>query len=633
MRILVVSSDVNNSLQDITKYLWDQRNTTVIPYDFNAVESFADILSLIQTQVQTMKKGTAIKSVGMMFHNNSKNSLKCFKNDTNKSTEWGEARDFALFTMFVKSLRVFYGITDFDIISCNVVQNNVGSVFKSLNIGVNINASINDTGYKGDWVLEEGRVNLIGTYFKNTIKKSGLNLQESAKDELTRLSVQNPLIGFIMGYYLNKLRLPEDKREGDKEGFPNFEVVLLDTGDISVDFGNEIKIQFNPEISSQKELKKNLVLKGELERISKVQGDKLYNIKENIWLNYDLFRRVFMRRERGEMSMQYDPCHIQKDKVLVLDKESESVDANSENESVDANSEDESLLKDPALSKFIDIHEHKLNMYGILSGLLRDNHPILNEKMGWAIKKNSKLKIYEIQQKIREVGLINFFKKTEVELKKPEVIQQFFSRHPRFGFAYGFYANLNDRCEIGEFDDSYMELYCEDQNIIIEWVKDEALGRITSYSNMVNYMVSNNKALGRITNYSNMVSNMVSNNKDNTNLDNIQTNYIAFKEIFKEDINIVNNYIKKIDQETRVVYKDISGILSQISRSDKPKIVKKLKSLLENRIKHIMTHSEIKILLMKEDGINRLLQLLDTDPTPAPAPSVRKSAPKPAKYP
>jgi hypothetical protein len=69
------------------------------------------------------------------------------------------------------------GMTDFDIMDCNIVSDtNWEYVIKNIEnkLNININASENETGnsaMNGDWILEKGNVNLIGTYFTENIKE------------------------------------------------------------------------------------------------------------------------------------------------------------------------------------------------------------------------------------------------------------------------------------------------------------------------------------------------------------------------------------------------------------------------------------------------------------------------------
>jgi hypothetical protein len=180
-RILLVSNSVITFLNKeggggMTKYLYN-KNIVVIPFDFDSrTTSFSTLLEKIHTQSVSLKKGYVISSIGMMFHNQHKNTLQCFSNDNIKSTEWSLKEDFEGFATFVRTLKTFYEIQDFDIISCDIVSSTF-SILSTLDYGgVNVNASTNVVGNSGGWILEQGDVDLIGRYFNAAIVKSKLVL-------------------------------------------------------------------------------------------------------------------------------------------------------------------------------------------------------------------------------------------------------------------------------------------------------------------------------------------------------------------------------------------------------------------------------------------------------------------------
>ena len=177
VRLLLVFLDVLNMLpnKDIMQYIY---NKNVIPlfYDYNTTSSYTDLFAQVQTCVSALRKGTVVQSVAIMFHTPTKFTLKCFDKDSIKATERGDIKHFDSFASFVRTLKIVHQIQDFDIISCDVVPNALGGVLSTLNTGVNINASLNNTGKSGDWNLEYGDVNLIGTYFKSAIVKTKLDL-------------------------------------------------------------------------------------------------------------------------------------------------------------------------------------------------------------------------------------------------------------------------------------------------------------------------------------------------------------------------------------------------------------------------------------------------------------------------
>ena len=120
-----------------------------------------------------------VESVGFMYHNQYENTLHCFEQDKIRSTEWGEPHVYNDFMNVVWLLKIALKIKEVDIISCNVVNAEQGTMLNTIgqSLKVKINASINPTGgSQGDWILEEGNVNLIGRYFNPKILKSGMVL-------------------------------------------------------------------------------------------------------------------------------------------------------------------------------------------------------------------------------------------------------------------------------------------------------------------------------------------------------------------------------------------------------------------------------------------------------------------------
>ena len=95
------------------------------------------------------------------------------QHDKRRSTIWGNLKEYTALAEFVRLLIADYKLKEVDIISCGVVDSSQGTVLNTLgqSLKVKINASINDTGgSNGDWILEEGKVKLIGRYFKGNIK-------------------------------------------------------------------------------------------------------------------------------------------------------------------------------------------------------------------------------------------------------------------------------------------------------------------------------------------------------------------------------------------------------------------------------------------------------------------------------
>jgi hypothetical protein len=151
-----------------------------VPYNYDRVATYAELADLVKAQAGVTGPRT-LKSVGIMYHTPNRYSLQCFASDPAKSTVDGSPETFESFRRFVAALRATYGIEDLDLISCDVVSNTSG-VLASLDYGgARVNASTNTTGQVkagpvGDWVLEMGNENLIGTYFNGTITQSDIAL-------------------------------------------------------------------------------------------------------------------------------------------------------------------------------------------------------------------------------------------------------------------------------------------------------------------------------------------------------------------------------------------------------------------------------------------------------------------------
>ena len=109
MRLLLISNNINQSLEGIYKYLYNKYNIMVINYDFENVNEYTDLLKLIQSS--TTKYKNQFSSIGIMFHNNNgRNRLQCFANDNIMNTKTGYIKDFTNFQTFVRTLKIFYNI-------------------------------------------------------------------------------------------------------------------------------------------------------------------------------------------------------------------------------------------------------------------------------------------------------------------------------------------------------------------------------------------------------------------------------------------------------------------------------------------------------------------------------------------
>jgi hypothetical protein len=190
-RVLLVASDVLASAggpERFATYLADKK-VAVIPYNYDRVATYAELADLVKAQAGA-SASRSLKSVGLMYHTPNRYSLQCFASDPAKSTVDGSPESFESFRRFVAALRATYGIDDLDLISCDVVSNTSG-VLASLDYGgARVNASTNTTGQVkggpvGDWVLEMGNENLIGTYFNGTITQLDLVAGPPGQNQIT----------------------------------------------------------------------------------------------------------------------------------------------------------------------------------------------------------------------------------------------------------------------------------------------------------------------------------------------------------------------------------------------------------------------------------------------------------------
>ena len=181
-RILVVSSKVQT---DVTKYLLHKGESVIlVPYDFDTLQSFDELLELIHAKVVSQPRLETIDSVGLMFHTHTYYTMKLFAKDPQRSTVpgVGHVADYRDFVTFAKTLQTFYDITELDLITCHTLANandNLLLTIMEQNEMPCVNASVNtDVGSPpgGRWMLEMYGVELIGRYFNGRINGSGIEL-------------------------------------------------------------------------------------------------------------------------------------------------------------------------------------------------------------------------------------------------------------------------------------------------------------------------------------------------------------------------------------------------------------------------------------------------------------------------
>lgn len=174
-RLLFVSKSVFTQKQH-DKYVLP--GVVSVEYDFDETTSY---MTLLKHLVRAVKKHdiNIIESVGFMYHSVENNTLQMYANADKLSTDSKtDVSAYTDFTEFIHTLRHLYNVQDIDLISCSILNDAKSNVFKELDIKkMRVNASINDTGRDGDWVLEYGKVKLVGRYFNKKIKRSDITLK------------------------------------------------------------------------------------------------------------------------------------------------------------------------------------------------------------------------------------------------------------------------------------------------------------------------------------------------------------------------------------------------------------------------------------------------------------------------
>ena len=173
-RVLFVSNSVFVDERS-SKYVLP--GVVTVEYDFDETHSY---MTLVKHLARAVKKHDIhkIDSVGFMYHSAEDNTLQMYANADKLSTESiTDVSTYNDFTEFIHTLRHLYNVKDVDLISCSILSDAKSNVFEELDIKkMRVNASINDTGGEGDWVLEYGKVKLVGRYFNKKIKRSDITL-------------------------------------------------------------------------------------------------------------------------------------------------------------------------------------------------------------------------------------------------------------------------------------------------------------------------------------------------------------------------------------------------------------------------------------------------------------------------
>ena len=169
MKLLLVDSRVADIATIKRSVLPD---VDVVVFDFNE-ETTDSLLSKINSKVYS--------SIGL-FQENKDSSCYNFINSMSSLLKDVAIYDKNLYTWdrFIKlftNIKIKTHFSTFDLMGCGIYSNNDWKyIIRSLEttLGVNINASTDYTGdasLGGNWILEEGNINLIGSYFSNDIKQ------------------------------------------------------------------------------------------------------------------------------------------------------------------------------------------------------------------------------------------------------------------------------------------------------------------------------------------------------------------------------------------------------------------------------------------------------------------------------
>ena len=133
---------------------------------------------------------------------------------------WAEFKDLL---DFCKNLNM----TNFDMMDCNIASDkNWDYIIRYIEnkLSININASSNETGnsaMQGDWVLEKGNVNLIGTYFTENIKEYKYTLGSAGGYYYTMILNNNNVSSSFRRWILSMREAVQDgilKSKNSKKG-------------------------------------------------------------------------------------------------------------------------------------------------------------------------------------------------------------------------------------------------------------------------------------------------------------------------------------------------------------------------------------------------------------------------------
>jgi len=178
--LLLVSSEVVNNISEIKPYLLD--NVHVVIYDYYNTKNFSDITELVKKYMRDNNIISNFSHLGIMFDIKEKHTMSLFKRDHKRKVLTGHEivydnidvyNDFLLFCEYLSTITRANHI---DIISGSVipkVNKNIFALLSGAQTKFRINISLTNIGGSyGDWYLEQGNVELIGTYFNEKIEES-----------------------------------------------------------------------------------------------------------------------------------------------------------------------------------------------------------------------------------------------------------------------------------------------------------------------------------------------------------------------------------------------------------------------------------------------------------------------------
>jgi len=179
-------------------------NTQNIVVDF-----FQDNLQTIRTKITALD--TQFINFGLFQENDDKpfyQFIRCFNHSIlhNVQNQDPELNTWTEFIDLLSFLKNDYGMLNFDIMDCNIASNSnwnyvINQIQNKLNI--NIHASINETGntaMNGDWILEQGNINLIGLYFTDDIKNYKYTLGGGGSNAIHSLIIGNDSNVYACGW-------------------------------------------------------------------------------------------------------------------------------------------------------------------------------------------------------------------------------------------------------------------------------------------------------------------------------------------------------------------------------------------------------------------------------------------------